>query len=143
VPSEDPPENDDGRGHPNSLSLRRALVFVLLGPVFGALVAFSLVAVVAGEHFDSYGIPVTYMFSLLICAITGPIDGVMARVVPIYWRALMTAVVGAAVAVGFIVLPISMFGGFKSSPLLLLIRVAVIGALSTGACSLLSHNYRS
>src|SRR5215207_4693585 len=46
---QDPPENDDGRGHPTPL--RRALIFVLLGPVLGILVAFYL----AGEgHRDLY-----------------------------------------------------------------------------------------
>ena len=37
---EDSSENDDGRGHPTSL--RRALLFVLLGPVLGVLVAYYL-----------------------------------------------------------------------------------------------------
>ena len=42
---EDPPGNDDGRGSPTSL--RRALLFVLLGPVLGVLVAYYL----AGEGY--------------------------------------------------------------------------------------------
>jgi MFS family permease len=83
---EDSSENDDGRGHPTSL--RRALLFVLLGPVLGVLVAYYL----AGEGYrDGYVIPIAYFFSLIVCATTGPIDGILAHVAPIWLRGPLTA----------------------------------------------------
>jgi hypothetical protein len=137
MPSEDPPENDDGRGHPTSL--RRALIFVLLGPVLGILVAFYL----AGEgHRDLYGVPIAYFFSLVVCAITGPVDGVLAYVAPIWLRAPLTAIAGAAAAVGLCFFLEILLGSKVTPSLRTLIPIAVIGASSTGACSLLTYFFR-
>jgi hypothetical protein len=78
------PENDGRRGHPISPGLQRALVFVLLGPVFGVLAAFSVVTVmIRGYHVDAYIVPIAFFFSLIICAITGPVDGVLVYLVPV------------------------------------------------------------
>jgi hypothetical protein len=133
MPSEDPPENDSGLRPPISPGLRRALVFVLLGPVFGLLVAFSLKAVADGGYPTDVGIGIVivFFFSLIVCPIAGTVDGVLAYVMPISLRAPLTAIVGAAVAVG-----LSLLLGFRYIP------IAIVGALTTGACSLLSHNYR-
>ena len=145
MPSEDPPENDGGRRHPISPGLRRALVFVLLGPVFGVLAAFSVVAVLNGGYLgDLYGIPIAFFFSLIICAVTGPVDGVLAYIVPISMRAPLTTIVGAAVAVGLSLFLWAQLGNKMVPPSLSSqIPIAVIGALCTGACSLLSHSRRS
>ncbi|WP_156908813.1 hypothetical protein [Bradyrhizobium murdochi] len=52
----------------------------------------------------------------------------------------MTAIVGAAVAVGLVLfLAAQLLGGQMTPPLHTLIPIAVIGALNTGACSLLAH----
>jgi hypothetical protein len=133
MPSEYPPENHSGRRLPISPSPRRALVFVLLGPVLGVLVAFSLV----GQGYrDPYGVPIVFFFSLFVCPIAGTVDGVLAYVVPISLRAPLTATVGAAIAAG---LSVYLFGGRLLHTQL---PVAIVGALAMGACSLLSHNYR-
>ena len=107
-------------------------MFVLLGPVLGVLVAFSLVD--QGNR-DPYGVPIVFFFSLFVCPIAGTIDGVLAYVVPISLRAPLTATVGAAIAAG---LSVYLFGG----NLLQQMPVAIVGALAMGACSLLSHDYR-
>jgi hypothetical protein len=138
------PENIDSRAHPISPGLRRALVFVLLGPVFGVLAAVLVASVVAGVAFDVYGIPIALFFSLIICAVTGPVDGALAYVVPIYLRVLLTTVVGAAVAVGLSLGLWALFGNKMVSPSLSSqIPIAAIGALCTGVCSWLADNRRS
>jgi hypothetical protein len=64
MPLENRPEKGAGR-RPVSPELRRALVFVGLGPVFGAFIAWSVVVVLAAGPVDLYGIPPAYLFSLI------------------------------------------------------------------------------
>jgi hypothetical protein len=135
-----PPENDDGRRHPTSL--QRALVFVLLGPLLGVLIAFSVVAIaIRGYAADLYGVPIAFLFSLVVCAIAGLVDGVLAWAAPISLRAPLTAIVGAAVAVGLVLFLGAQLGA-TTLPMHTLIPIAVIGALNIGACSLLTHYCR-
>ncbi|MBR1209145.1 hypothetical protein [Bradyrhizobium sp. JYMT SZCCT0180] len=121
--------------------MNRALVFALLGPVFGVLAAWSIVTVAIGAHFDSYGVPIVFFFTLIVCAIVGPVDGVLAYVVPIWLRVPMTTMVGAAVAVG-LYLWVHLGNTTVPPSLHRLFPIAMIGALSMGVCSLLSHDYR-
>ncbi|MDO9298424.1 hypothetical protein [Bradyrhizobium sp.] len=112
--------------------MMRALVFGLVGPVLGVLIAFYLV----GEgHRDPYGVPIVLFFSLFVCPIAGTVDGVLAYVVPIYLRVPLTATVGAASAAG---LSVFLFGG---NLLHTQLPVAIVGALCMAICSLLSHDY--
>jgi len=122
-----------------SSAARRALVFVGLGPVFCALITWSVVAVISGGHADLYGIPIVYLFSLIVCAITAPVDVLLSYVTPIQLRAPLTAMVGAAVAV-FLV---AQLGNKGPLPLELLMMSLIVGATATGMSSLLSHNYRT
>jgi hypothetical protein len=145
VPSEDPPENDDACGHRTLLELRRALVFVLLGPVFGILVALSQEVAVRGSFPGDYveGCAIVYFFNLIVSVITAPADGILACVLPIPERGPLTAVIGAAVAVGLSLYWWTQMGNKMVPPSLSSqIPIAIIGGLSMGACSLLSHNYR-
>lgn len=146
MPLEYPPENDAGRRPPISPGLRRALVFVLVGPVFGVLVALSLKAVADGGYPTDVGIGIVivFFFGLVVFPIAGAVDGVLAYVVLISLRAPLTAIVGAAVAVGLSLFLWVQFGNKMVPPSLYSqIPIAVIGALCTGVCSLLSHNRRS
>jgi hypothetical protein len=143
MPSEGPPENNDACGHRILLELRRALVFVLLGPVFGVLVALSQEVVVRGSIPGDYveGCVTVYFFSLIVSVITAPADGILACGLPIPERGPLTAVVGAAVAVGVSLYWWTQMGNKMVPPSLYSqIPIAVIGGLSMGACSLLSHN---
>jgi len=64
---------------------------------------------------------------------------------PKAWRAALTAIVGAAIAVGLIVTWAGMVGPLQLRELLQslqsLLPFVVIGVFCMGACSLLSHNY--
>ena len=48
------------------------------------------------------GCVIVILFSLVVSAITGPVDGLLAYAVPVSLRAPLTAIVGAAIAVGLI-----------------------------------------
>ena len=112
--------------------MKRALVFLLLGPVLGVLIAFYLV----GQGYrDLYVAPIVFFFSLIVCAIAGLVDGLLACVIPIWLRAPLTAVAGTAIAVGLYVFLLGI------RPLDKLLLIAEFGASSTAACSLLSHPF--
>ena len=53
---ENPIDKDAGRRPTISPEVRRALVFLLLGPVLGAIVAWLVVAAMTGGKVDLYGI---------------------------------------------------------------------------------------
>jgi hypothetical protein len=130
--------------------MKRVPIFVLLGPTMVVLIVLSREVIARGAVPGGYveGCAMLFFFSLIICAVTVPVDGVLAYVLPICLRAPLTAIVGAAVAVG-LRLYMSTQVGNKVPPSLYpeipmeFIWAAVIGGLTTGACSLLSHNYRN
>jgi hypothetical protein len=115
-------------------SLRRFLVFSLLGPALGIASA-ALMDLIAGRHvaFEE-GAFLACMFSLAVSAVTGPVDGYLAHVIPQPLRAPLSAVVGAATA-AFLLLWIM---GGRPIPSETLTKIALFGAVCMGACSLLS-----
>ena len=116
--------------------MKRALVFLLLEPVFGAWLHFVAPGGKLGGVFSEAG-AMALLLSLVISAVTGPIDEILSHALPISLRAPLIAFIGAAIAVG----PILAVGGRMISAVVL-IAFAASGALGAGACSLLSHNYR-
>lgn len=117
--------------------MKRALVFLLLEPIFGAWLHLLAAGGKFSGVFGEAG-AAALLLSLVISAVTGPVDGMLAHALPISLRAPLIAFIGAAVTIG----PIIAVGGKMISPVVLTAFV-VSGALSAGACSLLSHNYRS
>jgi len=127
-------------------SLRRALIFVLLGPLLGVVAIFAVLPILIGP-IDLYGLPFVLFFSLIVSAIAGPVDGVLAYVVPVRLRVPLTAIVGAAVPAGVAVglcLYVSIHLGkpMVAPKLYQLIPITLFGALHAGACSLLTHCFR-
>jgi hypothetical protein len=98
----------------------------------------------AGTRFG--GGSTAFVFSLVVSTVTGLVDGILTYALPKAWRAALSAIVGATIAVGLIVIWAGMVGPLQLQELLQspqsLLPFAIIGALTTGACSLLSHNYR-
>jgi hypothetical protein len=136
VRPEYPPDNGS-REH-----RRRALVFVLLGPLIGALAQWSIAAVLSGGPAELYVIPPAYLLSLVVCAITASLDGILASDTPVRLRASLTAAIGAAVAVGIVLLlGVLLMGGKVWMLWPLLIMASIVGAAAAGMSSLLSHNY--
>ena len=76
-----------------------------------------------------------FVFGLLVSAVTGLIDGMLSRILPVAWRAPLTALSGALLAIG---LPAALLGPMPQE---LSIAVGVVGALCMAVCSLLSHDY--
>jgi len=125
--------------------MKRLFVFLLLGPVLGLLVAISNAVVESGRFLPPdffFGCTIVFIFSLMVSVIAGPVDAILSYAVPISLRAPLTAIVGAAVAVGLMLYVGAQLGGTRAAPLRTLMLVAVLGALSTGTCSLVSNDYR-
>jgi hypothetical protein len=107
-----------------------------------------MIAVATGGYSDPYGVPIVFFFILIVCAITGPVDGAFAHVASVWLRVPLTSIVGAAVSVGVaVVLRLyvsSQLGKIMVlPPLNQMIPIAVFGALCTGLCLLLAHDYRN
>jgi hypothetical protein len=126
-------------------SMKRALVFMLLAPVSVFFIVFTVLLMLAGPSAKSPGLApfVAMALSLLTLpasAITGAVDGYLARVLPITLRASLTAIVGAmagaAVPCGFAFVMLS-----RLPPPSILMLFAIGGAVVMGACSLLSYDY--
>ena len=119
--------------------MKRTFVFLLLGPVLGVSGAI-LNDVLSGRGFREFGEGgiMALAFALIVSAATAPVDGYFAYILPLPVKVPLTAAVGATLAVWFILA----LGG-KMMPLDVLMPFAIIGAICMGACSLLSHNYRS
>lgn len=120
-------------------SLRRFLVFSLLGPTLGIASAL-LVDMIAGRRIAfEEGAFLACMFSLAVSTVTGPVDGYLAHVIPQPLRAPLSAAVGAATA-AFLMLWIM---GGRPIPSETLTKVALFGAACMGVCSLLSGSSRA
>ena len=129
-------EADEGRGSSMPPSLRRALVFVLLGPMLGVFAVLLIEAVYGGMGpFLALIVVAVFVFGLQVAAVTALADGILSRSLPISLRAPLTAVIGAMVGIGSLTaiigrLPQDMFVPIGSGV-----------AFCMGVCSLLSHNY--
>lgn len=128
--------------------MKRFPIFWLLGPTMVVLVALLREWIASGQLPGDYveGCVMLFVFGWIVCAVSLPVDGVLAYVVPIYLRAPLIATVGAAVAAG---LRLYMESASKTAapPLyagipIAWIAAAAIGAVTAGVCSLLSHDYR-
>lgn len=137
VPPEHPPDGGSGRG-----SLR-ALIFVL-GPILGVVAVFSVLRILSGGTLEFDGIPFMMFFSLIVCGIAGPVDGILVFFVPGWSRVALIAIAGAAVGAGVVFafcLYLSIHLGKPMVPptLYQLIAVSLYGAFNAGICSLLTH----
>ena len=125
--------------------MKRAVVFLVLGPASVAF-TFLLMCVTAGGakpcDFEQLCAAALFLFTLPVSAITGPIDSYLARALPLALRAPLTAIAGAAAAVGLLLaLNRMMFPHGTTLPLEILMPFAIGGAVCMGVCSLLSHDY--
>ena len=117
-------------------SMKRALVFLLLGPALGVLATW----VAVGVPFEAFAASIAVLFFLFtspVSGIVGLLDGYLARSLPILLRAPLTALVGATAAV---VLPVAVLGPMPQD---MSMPFGLGGAFYAGACSLLAHDYNS
>lgn len=139
VSSENSLDDDSMRGGPawaDPPSPRRALVFLLLGPILGVLVA--LAPDVASGGLNAWLVLIgkqVFVIALLVSAITGLVDGILSRTLSIFLRAPLIAIVGAVAAIG---LPAALLGPLPQE---MSVSLAIGGAFCMGVCSVLSHEY--
>jgi len=115
--------------------MKRALVFLLLGPALVVLATW----VAVGMPNDAFAVNVAvllFVCTFLVSGVVALLDGSLAQAFPISVRAPLTAVVGAIAAAG---LPVALLGRMPQD---LSMLFGIGGAFYMGACSLLSHDYR-
>ena len=115
--------------------MKRAFMFVLLGPALTVLATWVFV----GMPFESFALFIgmlLFIFVVPVSGLIGFLDSQLATVFPLRLRAPLMALIGATSA---IVLPSAFLGAMPQD---LSMPLAIGGALSAGACSLLAHDYR-
>src|SRR5437899_9834970 len=88
-----------------STSMKRPVVFLLLGPSLVALAVWMVAAAIAGRIDDSFiGVCAitAFLLTLPLAAITGLMDGYLARGLPTLLRASLTAAFGMTIGIGLI-----------------------------------------
>ena len=116
--------------------MKRAFMFLLLGPA--SIVTTWLIYVTAKQGPWGIAAPVAtilFIFVFFVAAIAALFDQFLARALPAFVRASLTAIVGAAIPVSVI---LAVSGCMLPEPLVM--PFAIGGALCTGVCSLLSND---
>jgi hypothetical protein len=129
-----------------STSMKRPMVFLLLGPSLVALAVWMVAAAIAGRIDDSFiGVcaMTAFLLTLPVSSITGLMDGYLARGLPTLLRAFLTAAFGMTIAIGLVLalfammfsltVPTEVMNGAICAGFFLL--------LPMGVCSLLSNDY--
>jgi hypothetical protein len=126
-------------------SMKRALMFLLLGPALVVTAWLIFIAAIDGLWGLRGSVDiiatVLFIFTFFVASITGLVDGCLVRALPIHLRTLLTASVGAMIAWS---LAYVFFIGIVSpsaSISWLLVPFAIGGAAVMGTCSWLSHEY--
>jgi hypothetical protein len=126
------------RRNEGETSMKRAVVFLVLGPA-SVFLAWSIFVAGAGGPaggFVAFVGMLLFLFTLPVAALSASFDGYLARALPLPLRAPSTAIVGATIAGG---LACALFSCLF--PPSMLMWFAIGGAVCMGACSLLSHDY--
>ena len=126
-------------------SMKRPVVFLLLGPSLVALAVWMVAAAIAGRIDDSFvGVCAitSFLLTLPVSGITGLVDGYLARGLPALLRALLTAIVGTTGAIGLVLALFTMIFSQTAPPEI--VNVAIYAGLflllPMGVCSLLSND---
>jgi hypothetical protein len=128
-----------------STSMKRPVVFLLLGPSLVALAVWMVAAAIAGRIDDSFiGVCAitSFLLTLPVSAITGLVDGYLARGLPALSRAFLTAAIGMTGAIGLVLALFTMM--FSSTVPSEVVNAAIYAGLflllPMGLCSLLSDD---
>lgn len=128
-----------------STSMKRPVVFLLLGPSLVALAVWMVAAAIAGRIDDSFiGVCAitSFLLTLPVSSIAGLMDGYLARGLPTLLRASLTAAFGMTIAIGLI---LSLFAIIYSPTVPPEVMNGALCAgffllLPMGVCSLLSND---
>src|SRR4030095_12116202 len=88
-----------------STSMKRPVVFLLLGPSLVALAVWMVAAAIAGridDSFTSVCAITSFLLTLPVSSIAGLVDGYLVRGLPALLRAFLTAAFGMTTAIGLV-----------------------------------------
>ena len=128
-----------------STSMKRPVMFLLLGPSLVALAVWMVAAAIAGRIDDSFiGVCAitSFLLTLPVSAITGLVDGYLARGLPALLRAFLTAAIGMTVAIGLVLALFTMMFSPTVPPEVMngALCAGFFLLLPMGLCSLLSND---
>jgi hypothetical protein len=127
-----------------STSMKRPVVFLLLGPSLVALAVWMVAAAIAGRIDDSFiGVCAitSFLLTLPVSAIAGLVDGYLARGLPTLLRAFLTAAVGMTIAIGMVLALFTIMFSSTVPPEVMngALCAGFFLLLPMGLCSLLSN----
>ncbi|MBR1274233.1 hypothetical protein [Bradyrhizobium sp. AUGA SZCCT0283] len=125
--------------------MKRTVTFLLLGPLLVTLAVWMVAVAIAGRIDDAFVAicaTASFLFALPVSAITGLMDGYLARGLPSLLRASLTAAIGASLASGLF---LTLFTIMFSRPVPPEVMNGALCAgffllLPMGLCSLLSDD---
>ena len=120
--------------------MKRALVFLVIGPTLVSIVAILALAQAGGvppPDFARLVAIILFFFTLPVAALAGSLDACLARAFAIALRAPLIAAAGAVVASGLAWILLSCL----FPPPNFLTWFAIGGAACMGVCSLLANDY--
>jgi hypothetical protein len=116
--------------------MKRALMFLLLGPALVVLATWVAVGMPPGDVVINVAV-LLFLVTLPLSGIAGLIDGLLSTVFPILARVPLTAMVGAMAP---LVLLAALLGPMPQG---MPVPFMIGGALCAGVCSLLAHDYNA
>ena len=115
--------------------MKRALVFLLLGPALIVLATWVAVGMPPGDVVISVAV-LLFLLTLPVSGIAGLVDGLLSTAFPMLVRVPLTAMGGALAALVLLVTLLGPMPQGMPTPFM------IGGALCAGVCSLLAHDYR-
>jgi hypothetical protein len=122
------------------ISTYRFLTFFMLGPAVAVVAA---AACIPGALALPAIASILLLFVWPLFAVAGAFDQYLARALPVPLRAILMALLGAAIAVGFVHVTARVTSmKWWLVPPSIFVPFAVIGAVVMGLCALLSEDFR-
>ena len=125
--------------------MKRALLFLLLGPALVTLEMLTFVApaVRIEAGFVAFCVMMSFLLTMPVSVITGIVDGFLARGSPALLRASLTAIIGMMIASGVVLVLFTV--AFSQTVPPEVMNVALLAGifllLPMGLCSLLAHDH--
>ena len=125
--------------------MKRPVVFLLLGPSLVALAVWMVAAAIAGPidgGFIAVCAMASFLLTLPVSAITGLVDGYLARGLPTLLRAFLTAAFGMTIAIGLVIALLTIMFSPTVPPEVMngALCAGFFLLLPMGLCSLLSND---
>jgi hypothetical protein len=125
--------------------MKRTVTFILLGPSLVALAVLMVAAAIAGRIDDGFIAVCTiasFLLTLPVSAITGLVDGYLARGLPPLLRAFLAAAIGMTGAIGLVLALFKMMFSPTVPPEVMngALCAGFFLLLPMGVCSLLSND---